>query len=627
MTRFLWNKLQNSLLLRLGGMIVAITVLGLVGMSISWMVAETTQGNGEAINIAGSLRMQSWRMASIYQRLQQDNAPSYQRDLQQAINRFESDLTASPIRAVIPEDATTLLRQSYQQVVEDWKTHIRPGLGSQVSSNGQILDQIPLFVDRINGLVKQIEEATEAKIFVLRVILGVTIIGTLAVVLLSVYLVNSILVNPLKSLLELTDQIRQGKLSERTDLTGEDEIGQLGRAFNRMAEDLAKLYQNLEARVEQKTAELTRSNRSLDLLYRSITRLHGISPDREVFQNVLKDAEAVLGLGNGIICLKGDSDPLGQVVATTAPGDVSPLCKHAANCMECHDPAAAHMDTLPDGRRILRMPLTDTEKRYGMLAVDVPTDTHAEHWQIQLLEALSRHIGVTIASEQRVEQHRRVSLLEERAVIARELHDSLAQSLAYMKIQVSRLRNALKNPDEGNEVTAALEELRDGLSSSYQQLRELLSTFRLRMEDADLGMALAQTTTEFAERGNLPITLDSGLGNINLTPNEEIHLLQIVREALSNILKHSQARHAWVTVHHLPNHQLRLQITDDGLGIQKTATMHHYGMAIMDERARALNGSIQYLPRIDGGTCVQLDFTPTNARQLASSTQRMTHAA
>lgn len=627
MTRFLWNKLQNSLLLRLGGMIVAITVLGLVGMSISWMVAETTQGNGEAINIAGSLRMQSWRMASIYQRLQQDNAPSYQRDLQQAINRFESDLTASPIRAVIPEDSTTLLRQSYQQVVEDWKTHIRPGLGSQVSSNGQVLDQIPLFVDRINGLVKQIEEATEAKIFVLRVILGVTIIGTLAVVLLSVYLVNSILVNPLKSLLELTDQIRQGKLSERTDLTGEDEIGQLGRAFNRMAEDLAKLYQDLEARVEQKTAELTRSNRSLDLLYRSITRLHGISPDREVFQNVLKDAEAVLGLGNGTICLKGDSDPLGQVVATTAPGDVSPLCKHAANCMECHDPTAAHMDTLPDGRRILRMPLTDTEERYGMLAVDVPTDTHAEHWQIQLLEALSRHIGVTIASEQRVEQHRRVSLLEERAVIARELHDSLAQSLAYMKIQVSRLRNALKNPDEGNEVTAALEELRDGLSSSYQQLRELLSTFRLRMEDADLGMALAQTTTEFAERGNLPITLDSGLGNINLTPNEEIHLLQIVREALSNILKHSHASHAWVTVHHLPNHQLRLQITDDGLGIQKTATMHHYGMAIMDERARALNGSIQYLPRIGGGTCVQLDFTPTNARQLAISNQRITHAA
>ena len=61
------NQLQNSLLLRIGGMIVAITMLALVSMSTSWMIAETTQGNGQAINLAGSLRMQSWRMASLYQ--------------------------------------------------------------------------------------------------------------------------------------------------------------------------------------------------------------------------------------------------------------------------------------------------------------------------------------------------------------------------------------------------------------------------------------------------------------------------------------------------------------------------------------------------------------------------------
>lgn len=314
------------------------------------------------------------------------------------------------------------------------------------------------------------------------------------------------------------------------------------------------------------------------------------------------------------------------MVATTAESGVSPLCQHAANCLECHDPLASRMDTLPDGRHILRMPLTDAEKRYGMLAVDIPPDTRAERWQIQLLEALSRHLGVTIASERRIEQHRRVSLLEERAVIARELHDSLAQSLAYMKIQVSRLRTALKTPEDGEEITEALEELRDGLNSSYQQLRELLSTFRLRMEDADLSTALAQTTTEFAERGDLPITLEVNLGTTSLTPNEEIHLLQIVREALSNILKHAKASHAWVTVHSQPHQQLRLQITDDGVGIQKTAALHHYGMAIMDERARALNGTLHYLPRIGGGTCVQLDFTPINSHTL-NPDPRIAHAA
>lgn len=617
MNRILWKKLQNSLLLRLGGMIAAITVLAIVGMSTSWMVAETTQGNGEAINVAGSLRMQSWRMASFYQRILQDPNLMHRSDLQQAIQRFETDLAADSIFSVLPADETTPLKQVYRQVESGWQQRIKPDLipllttSTTTSADAALLDAIPQFVAHINDLVKQIEEATEAKILVLRVILGVAVIGTILAVILSIYLVNNIFVTPLKGLLGLTDQIRQGNLAVRTDLAGEDEIGQLGRAFDLMAEDLSKLYQDLEARVEQKTAELTRSNRSLDLLYRSITRLHGIAPDRAVFHNVLKDAEAVLGLGNGTICLKEDNNQQGDVVATTASDGKSPLCQRANSCTECHDPHAARMDTLPDGRQILRMPLTDAEKRYGMLAVDVPANTTAERWQVQLLEALSRHIGVTIASEQRSEQHRRVSLLEERAVIARELHDSLAQSLAYMKIQVSRLRTAVKNPADATEVTAALEELRDGLNSSYQQLRELLSTFRLRMEDDDLGMALAQTTTEFTERGNLPIALNVSLGNLNLTPNEEIHLLQIVREALSNTLKHAHASQAWVSLQRQDdNNSLQLRIEDDGAGIQKTANLHHYGMAIMDERARALHGILQYLPRTDGGTCVQLDFTP-----------------
>ncbi|EIJ33869.1 histidine kinase [Thiothrix nivea] len=628
LARDIWHKLKNSLLVQLGGMIAAITLLALAGMSVSWRVAETIQGNGEAINIAGSLRMQSWRMASFHQRLLQDDTRDYRETLQEAITRFEHDLVSEPILAIVPDDDDVPLRQVYQEVETRWLTRVKPALLPKPEAIGQlaVLDEIPVFVDRINDLVKQMEETVEAKILFLRIILATTIVGTLLVVMLSIYLLNNILFAPLKSLLGLTEHIRQGDLTARTHLTGEDEIGQLGQAFNRMAEDLAKLYQNLETRVEQKTAELTRSNRSLDLLYRSITRLHGISPDREVFQNVLRDAETVLGLGHGTICLKGDTENLGQVVATTVEGGVSPLCQHAANCVECHDVHAVRMNTLPDGRHVLRMPLTDTDKRFGILAVDVPAGSSAERWQIQLLEALSRHIGITIASEQRIEQHRRVSLLEERAVIARELHDSLAQSLAYMKIQVSRLRTALKSPEEGEEIAEALEDLREGLNSSYQQLRELLSTFRLRMEDADLGMALAQTTTEFAERGNLPITLDANLDSISLTPNEEIHVLQIVREALSNVLKHAKASHAWVTVHGQPDHRLRLQITDDGIGIQKTASIHHYGVAIMNERARALKGTLQFFPRIGGGTCVQLDFTPANTHHFAPD-PRIAHAA
>ncbi len=624
-----WTKLQNSLLFRLGGMIAAITLLAILGMSTSWMVAETTQGSGQAINIAGSLRMQSWRMASIHQQLVHKDDPLQRTRLEQAITQFEQDLTSDSIQSVLPTDANGSLRFTYEAIQTHWQQNIMPALQIiSASSNEELLSAIPYFVDTINYLVKQIEEATEAKILVLRIVLGVAVIGTLLMVLLSIYLIRNILVNPLKDLLSLTDQIRRGNLTVRSGLKGEDEIGYLGRAFDLMAEDLFKLYRDLETRVEQKTEELTRSNRSLDLLYRSIIQLHGISPSREVFYKVLKDAEATLGLGVGTLCLKGDHDKQGTVIATTAPNQQSPLCLQMANCEECQNTKTVGLEpATQSGRPIIRLPLTNTDRHYGLLAIDIPADKQAELWQLQLLEALSHHISVTLASEQRIEQNRRVALLEERAVIARELHDSLAQSLAYMKIQVSRLRMAIQNPATAHEVAEALEELREGLHCSYQQLRELLSTFRLRMEGADLGMALAQTTAEFAERGDFPIQLDIDLGVLHLTPNEEIHLLQIVREGLSNILKHARAQQAWVSLKTQDTNKVELLIEDNGIGIQANASLHHYGITIMNERAQALGGKLVYYARPQGGTGVRLIFTPHQSSSSTPMTVEIPYAA
>src|SRR4030065_494539 len=156
-------------------MFAAITVLAVASMSTSWMVAETTQGSGQAINLAGSLRMQSWRMASVYPRLLQGGTPEHRDTLQQAISRFESDLKAGPILAVLPDDETAPLKQVYRQVESRWRPQIKPGLinlpaaSPSTIADAAVLDKIPEFVARINVLVKQIEEATEAKILALGV--------------------------------------------------------------------------------------------------------------------------------------------------------------------------------------------------------------------------------------------------------------------------------------------------------------------------------------------------------------------------------------------------------------------------------------------------------------------------
>jgi len=625
--RLLFNKFQNSLLLRLGGMFVAITVLAVASMSTSWMVAETTQGSGQAINLAGSLRMQTWRMASIHQHLLQYRTAEHRQALDRAISQFESDLEASPILAVLPDDETAPLRQVYRQVVGNWDTQIKPGLvDPPAASAGGVLERIPAFVDQINDLVKQIEEATEAKILVMRVILGASVIATLLVVILSIYLVNNILVHPLRGLLGLADQIGQGNLAVRTDLAGEDEIGRLGQAFNHMAEDLSKLYQNLEARVEEKeekTAELTIANRSLELLYHSIARLYSGPVAHDTYAILLKDLENVLGVGRGLACLVETAGDRAHVIASTLDperGDVD-VCG-LATCEECLASRSLSVHAMKDGTRLLTLPLADSEHHYGVLQLQMPPGRELESWQSQLLEALSRHVGIAIGTARRTEQSRRLSLLEERAALARELHDSLAQSLAYMKIQVSRLKPLVPSTGSGQAASTGgganasevLEELREGLNSAYRQLRELLTTFRLRIEGEGLASALEETVGEFSARGDIPIALAAHLAGCTLSANEEIHTLQIVREALSNVLHHAQAKRAAVTVNCGSDGSVTAVIEDDGVGIGKMAGVHHYGMTIMEERAKHLGGTLSVERPPTAGTRVTLHFMPAQKR-------------
>ncbi|MEW5786948.1 MAG: histidine kinase [Pseudomonadota bacterium] len=621
-----WKALQNSLLLRMGGAIAAIALLAVLGMSVSGLVAESTQGSGEAINRAGSLRMQGWHMAALYLAAPLPEVTDGRQPMAQAIGRFESTLASEAIQAMLPRAGNTRLETTYRLVEQEWRQRIRPrfaalaetGSGdTDPGARAAVLADMGRFVDLINDLVKQMEDTTEAKILVMRLVLGVALLLTVLVVLLTGHLIHNHLVQPLRGLLTLAADVGRGDLARRTPHTGEDELGQLGRAFNLMTEDLAKLYADLESRVRQKTAELTRSNQSLELLYHSIARLHGEPPGRDTYLAVLRDIEQLLGLGHGIICLGERGGASGVAVATTmAPGDANPCDK--AECLWCHGTDQTRISIASDFHRRLTLPLADAESQYGVLILEVPAGLQLEAWQVQLLEALSRHIGVAIGAERRMEQNRRLALLEERAVIARELHDSLAQSLAYMKIQVSRLQRALKDPDKQGEAGQILLELREGLSGAYRQLRELLTTFRLKMEGQDLISALRQTVAEFAERGGLDIHLEmgqnggrnGGLAGCPLTPNEEIHILHVVREALSNVLNHARASQAVVSLACADNGELSVAVEDNGTGIARMANLHHYGMTIMEERARTLDGRIEVGPREGGGTRVVLVFRP-----------------
>jgi two-component system nitrate/nitrite sensor histidine kinase NarX len=618
------NPFRRSLLLRTGLVMGAITALALLGMASSLVIARFTHGEGAAINVAGSLRMQSYRIASRLSYgpvLEQDEAWQ----IAGLIDEFEQRLTSQRLLAPIPDDPGEPRRAAWNRVHDQWQQEIKPLLldysrhsaragdhdetAAMARNRDRYFSRVNQFVADIDYLVRLLEEDADSNIQLLGVIQAIALFLTLSVLVGALILMQKDVLRPLRNLLLCAERAGQGDLSVRAQHTGEDELGRLGFAFNSMAADLSKMYQDLESLVEQKTAELTRSNRSLALLYDTSRRLTEAPVDNSTYRALLQEIEALVGIGPSTLCL---ADPdLQTAHLLTRTGAEPPFCVEAA-CRRCMGNGETHVMEVPDlDCDVLAVPVRDQEEQYGTLLFNTRREQALEGWQVQLLEAVGQHIGMAVGVTRRILQRRRLALLEERGVIARELHDSLAQSLSYLKIQVTRLRHSMRKEPDPQHAAEVLEELGEGVSAAYRQLRELLNTFRLRMHGQGLGPALADTVREYSERGGLELELDNQLHSCELGANQEIHVLQIVREALANVVQHSQASRATVRLDCRGHRLVTVIVEDNGIGMpQEAERIHHYGLAIMRERAATLGGEIRFEPGSDGGTRVSLQFKP-----------------
>jgi two-component system, NarL family, nitrate/nitrite sensor histidine kinase NarX len=229
---------------------------------------------------------------------------------------------------------------------------------------------------------------------------------------------------------------------------------------------------------------------------------------------------------------------------------------------------------------------------------------------------VARQIAAALRASEQAEHRRRLALLEERNAIARELHDSLAQSLSYLKIQVSRLQTPSDRAEPVPESRAIVAELREVLNSAYRQLRELIATFRLKMEHPRLEDNLREAVQEFGRRGDLSIQLDLAGWNATLDAHEQLHVLQIVREALNNAVKHARASEIAVRMRETRHGEVVIEIADNGVGLpDPSERANHFGLHIMRERADHLGGVLSLNSQPGNGLRVRLRFIPAARRR------------
>ena len=612
----------ESLVVRLGIALGAIVLMALAATISATVFAELSTGKAAAINLAGSLRMQSYWITVQVLRSGDIGRPPV--ELQQAMTEFETRLNSPLLVGGVPSDLSDDTRRAYDRVAANWSNTLKPAVTRAVTEGASARDafvaRMVAHVLDVDRLVYLLEHDLEERIQALRLIQGAALFAIVVVMFISLYLMHAQVIVPLGDLLQCARRVRVGDFTVRARHSGEDELGQLGQSFNYMVEDLSRSYATLEARVEEKTEQLARTNVSLEVLYNTTRTLAENPLTQSSLDAVMRDVERVIGVKAAAICAREEGDRRGFPVALKDGNEQAQSWCRQERCDECfaHDMSEPGARIVGSGtERMLSVPLSEGGKPYGVMLLQLPPDILIEEWKMKLLESIGHHIGAAFATAKRSDERRGLALLEERSVIARELHDSLAQSLTYLKIQVTRLRQHLKAGDARVQALEVVEELKLGINNAYRQLRELLTTFRLRIDGRGLAEALRETTSEFAQRAGIEIRLHDKLLGHELDSNEEIHVLQVVREALTNVEHHAHARHAevWLT---LDQDRVRVAVEDDGVGIrEEEPPTHHYGLAIMRDRAATLGGKLQVARRAAGGTRVELEFSPRGPFQIA----------
>mgnify|MGYP001942576780 CR=1 FL=1 len=566
-----------------------IITLGLVSMISSMLVTESLNGDAEKINKAGALRMQAVRISRTYFVDQSLN----KKQVNAEIHTFNLQLTHLFHGKQLTDKQGTVVGKQYRQILALWQQVNLPNVTAKQLTAEQLIELIKSydhFVDKLDDLVDLLQLESEKKLSFLRLIQGLTLLLVIAVASFVLVMLNRTLIVPLKQLVNVAEQAGKGNFELKASYDKNDELGVLARTINKMSDELKLTYQEFEQRVDHKTQQLSRTNQSLDILYRAARNLAGYtlseqdSASYQIDHQIIDELVQVLGFGKIKIEVH-DSKQNNLIIDVYVNDTIDNICFNYR-----------------------KFPLEKQSRLFGYLVWEIPKGKKVYDWQQQILQAMADIIATAIELDQKRTSENRLVIVEERAVIARELHDSLAQSLSYLKVQMSLLTRKMQKNVPPAQVEETIEDIKEGLNSAYLQLRELLTTFRLKLEDPAIKNSLQSTVTEFSAKCQHGIEFNYQLPQNYLSANQEIHLLQIVREALSNIHRHANATKAGVSIM-LEDNKVKVGIWDNGMGLPANLSEQgHFGIGIMQERAKSLNTALYVEARAEQGTLVCFEF-------------------
>ena len=259
-------------------------------------------------------------------------------------------------------------------------------------------------------------------------------------------------------------------------------------------------------------------------------------------------------------------------------------------------------------RSMVVVPLEHNGRLLGVYNLYMTEDRPIPEEVSLLFCSISEHLAMAVENSRLMRENLRMTLMSERQMMANEVHDSLAQTMAYMKMRVTLLREALLQYESGKALKYSAD-IQQALDEAYASLRELLTQFRNRMDPLGLEHALRELADGYFDRTGVRLEFENRIPDLNLTVDQEVQVFHILQEALSNVARHSGAKQAWLSLEEIDG-QYAFSVEDDGRGVFVMGATpdlrHHFGISIMSERAQRLHGNIEIANRPQGGARLRL---------------------
>ena len=515
------------------------------------------------------------------------------------------------------------------RIDETWRQSVKPLLlkWNETHSVGTSSRQeILAGLDSLNSELDEWQNLTDAEVNRNIVVLRYTQVALgglsiLSVIVVMWFLFASVL-RPLNQLQAGIERLKAGDWKTRVHAEGTQEFSEISAGFNELATHLDDIYFNLESRVEEKTASLAEKNAHLTALYGLTAFLGEQHSVEEMLESFIARVLTLTGAPAAQVCFWNENrNQLESVLKKGLSESGTHECEKISEqfCQQIFASSYPVRIEEPDqsvnldashNRFILKVVyhIRYRQKNIGIFALFYRDKLSEDRALDMLLENLGRHFGAAIENMRLAALDQQMAVAQERNILAQNLHDSIAQTLSFVNLQVQMLEGALKDQNS-EQIDDGIKQIKAGVQECYDDVRELLLNFRTRVYKEELGELVQSVLQRFERQTNVKTHLNIQDDGMTLSSTQKLQVIFILQEALSNVRKHARARTVMVNIRN-DDSRFEMTVMDDGIGIDpqllSERKQSHVGLSIMRERAQKVNAQIEIESEIDQGTTVKL---------------------